>query len=73
MRWIVDESIGNFQPWSGAVSTYERIRDEGKLDEFEELLKEIYTDELPTETEINDLLWFDDAFVFERLGIKEDD
>ena len=34
------------------------------------LLKNTFED-VPTETEVNDFLWFNDDFIFEELGIKE--
>ena len=45
--------------WSGAVDTLQKIEEEGKEDELMELLQDIFTD-IPTETELNDFLWFDD-------------
>ena len=45
--------------WSGAVDTLQKIEEEGKEDELMELLQNIFT-YIPTETELNDFLWFDD-------------
>ena len=36
-----------------------------------ELLQDIFTD-IPTETEINDFLWFDDDYIYDQLGIEEE-
>ena len=66
MKIIVDFS--NYEPWSGAVSTYERIQNEGKLGNLETILEDIYPDGLD-ETALNDLLWFDSDAVFEWLGL----
>jgi hypothetical protein len=60
-----------FEPWGQAREIYERIEREGKLDELESLLEETFTNELPTETEINDLLAYDWEWVYEMLDIKE--
>lgn len=62
-----------FEPWGQAREIYERIDEEGKLDELESLLEEMFTNELPTETDINDLLAYDWEWVYESLGIKEDE
>lgn len=58
--------------WSGAVDTIETIEDKGKEDELMELL-ENYFDDTPTMTEVNDLLWFESEYIFNELGINEDD
>lgn len=57
--------------WSGAVDTLQKIEEEGKEDELMELLQDIFTD-IPTETELNDLLWFDDDYIYDQLGIEEE-
>ena len=41
-------------------------------DDFDYLIEELYPDGL-SETALNDLLWFDDAFIFEALGIREEE
>ena len=56
--------------WSGAIDTLQRIEEEGKENELMELLLDIFAD-IPTETEINNLLWFEDSYIYENLGIKE--
>ena len=61
---------GTYKPWSGAVDTWETIEEEGLLDELDSLLEDIYPDGL-SETELNDLLWFDKNWVFEQLGISD--
>lgn len=56
--------------WSGAIDTLQKIEEEGKETELMELLQEVFAD-IPTETEINDFLWFEDSYIYENLGIKE--
>ena len=56
--------------WSGAIDTLQKIEEEEKEDELMELLQEVFA-EIPTETEINDFLWFEDSYIYENLGIKE--
>lgn len=56
--------------WSGAIDTLQKIEEEGKENELMELLLDIFAD-IPTETEINDFLWFEDSYIYENLGIKE--
>lgn len=56
--------------WSGAIDTLQKIEEEEKEDELMELLQEVFAD-IPTETEINDFLWFEDSYIYENLGIKQ--
>lgn len=58
--------------WSGAKDTVERIEDEGKGDEFVSLIEEVYPEGIDR-TALNDILWFDDEWVFESLGIKDEE
>lgn len=58
--------------WSGAINTLTTIEENGKEEELMALLEYTFED-VPTETEINDFLWFDDDFIFEELGIKEEE
>lgn len=62
-----------FEPWGQAREIYERIDEEGKLDELESLLEETFTNDLPTETDINDLLAYDWEWVYEMLGIEDEE
>lgn len=55
--------------WSGAINTLETIEENGKEEELMLLLDNIFED-VPTETEVNDFLWFDDDFIFKELGIE---
>lgn len=57
--------------WSGAESTLDIIRDADKEDELMELLEETYGEETPTETELNDYLWYESEYIFDRLGLDE--
>ena len=57
--------------WSGAINTLQRVEEEGKEDELIMLLEEV-TDN-PSMTTINDILWFDDEFIFKNLGIIEEE
>ena len=56
--------------WSGAIDTLEKIKKEEKEEELIELLESSFENNIPTETEVNDFLWFDDDFIFKQLGIE---
>lgn len=64
-----ETSIYDFEPWSGAVSTYERLRREDKLGTLESLLPDLFAYEDVEETELNDLLRFDSDYVYRLVGL----
>ena len=67
-----ETNLRNFEAWSGAVDTKNLILDAGLEGEFEILIDELYPDGL-TDTELNDILWFDSDWILENLGIKEEE
>lgn len=72
MKVHSDISVLNFNAWSGAVDTQKRIIDEGLCDEFDSLIEELYPDGL-TDTQLNDILWFEEDWIFESLGISDEE
>lgn len=73
MKVINDNlSILDFNAWSGAVDTKKRIIDEGRHNDFDSLIEELYPDGI-NETRLNDLLWFEEEWIYESLGITDDD
>ena len=69
MKISYELNLNSFDAWSGAIETLDRIRREGKCEELEVILEELYPDGMD-ETELNDLLWFDCDTVFEWLGLR---
>lgn len=65
-------SFIHYQPWVGARDTYALVACHNKLDELDELITEYYPEGL-TETQLNDILWFDREWVLSSLGIEDDD
>ena len=63
--------LNSFEAWSGAKDTLDRIQREGKCAELENILEELYPDGM-TETELNDLLWFEPETIYEWLGIRSE-
>lgn len=66
---IYKDTTASFEPWSGAISTYEAIVEENKLDELNFLLEELYPEGI-SESKLNDILWFESDWVFAQLGIN---
>ena len=69
MKVYEELNLKDFNAWSGAVVTKERIINEGKEQEFEELIEELYPNGIDV-TELNDLLWLDQEYVLGTLGIE---
>jgi len=65
-------TLRDFKAWSGAKDTQETILNEGKGEEFDSLIEELYPDGID-ETQLNDLLWFDEEWLYEVLGIAEEE
>ena len=59
--------------WSGAVDTLNTISKHDKEDEFMQYLEEVFYDDIPTETEVNDFIRFEDDAIFEALDINIED
>ena len=59
--------------WSGAVDTLNTISKHDKEDEFMQYLEEVFYDDIPTKTEVNDFIWFEDDAIFEALDINLED
>ena len=58
--------------WSGAVDTITDIRNANKEDEFMNFLEAVFCDEVPTDTEVNDFIWFERDYIYENIGLTED-
>jgi hypothetical protein len=72
MKVYTEITIAGFEAWAGAKDTKKRIIEAGKEDAFDALIEELYPDGID-ETGLNDLLWFDDEWIFEVLGITDED
>jgi len=72
MKLHTETNLLSFDAWSGAKVTKATIIKNNKSDDFDYLIDELYPDGL-SETKLNDILWFDDAFIFEALGIREEE
>ena len=71
MKITMEMSLESFKAWSGAVDTKKKIIEAGKVDEFNELIEELYPDGIDATT-LNDLLWFEVDWLYENLGMIEE-
>ena len=70
MKITSEMSLKNFKAWSGAKDTLNKLIELDKCDELEFILDDLYPDGL-ADTQLNDILWFDDEWIYETLGIEE--
>lgn len=67
MKITKELNLTDFNFWGGAKNhdfTYNELK------EIEYILEDLYFDNLPTETDINDLFWFEEESICEWLGIN---
>ena len=72
MKVYEELNLKDFESWSGATETKNIIINEGKEEEFEELIEELFPNGVSA-TELNDLLWFENDWIYSCLGIQLDD
>lgn len=66
-----EESLTNFDFWSGAKDNANMLTYE-QLEEVTRQLEDLYPNGM-TETQINDLFWFDFGYVCELIGLEYDE
>ena len=64
-------SIDQFKAWSCARETLNTVRERGGIDQLTSLCEDVFSGNTPTQTEINDWLWFDEDFIFKALGYRD--
>ena len=69
MKIYMEESLTNFEFWSGAKDTVKYLTDE-ELEQIESILEDTYPEGM-SDTEINDLFWFEDDTIAEWLGYND--
>ena len=70
MKITSEMSLKNFKAWSGAKDTLNKLIELDKCDELECILEDLYPEGI-TETQLNDILWFEDEWIYKTLGIEE--
>lgn len=71
MKIYKEQSLKNFEFWSGAVRNAEQLTPD-ELDELETMLEsDLYSDGID-EVELNDLFWFDFPWICSLLGLDYD-
>lgn len=69
MKFQKEDSLVNFNFWSGAKDTVKYLTND-EINTIENILEDVYPDGM-TETEINDFFWFEDDTIAEWLGYSD--
>ena len=71
MKIYRDESLSNFEFWSGAIANAEEFTLE-ELDRINEELEVADNGDGYDETQINDLMWFEPEYLASLIGLEWD-
>ena len=69
MTYTIDQSLADFNAWSGGKDTLDVLIEKDKCDEVEEFIEQCFSN--PTDTDINDFLWFERDQIAEYLGYED--
>ena len=67
MKISSELNLVNFEFWSGAE---DHSFTDSELKEIEFHFEDLFHDIAPTETQINDLFWFEEEYLCECIGLK---
>lgn len=73
MKYYVEDSLENFEAWSGGKDTLDTLREKGDVDSVECLIEELasMSEEGWSDTNINDFLWFERDTIAQHLGYSD--
>lgn len=72
MKYYVEDSLRNFQFWSGGKDRAELLTDE-QFDTVEQMMEEIEPEDGWSDTTINDFFWFEFNTICEWLGYADEE
>ena len=75
MKIYTEKRLSQFEFWSGAKDTADRIWEEmgeSGFDTVEAILEDTYPEGID-ETTLNDIFWFEPETIYEWLGMSNDD
>ena len=64
-----DELANN--SWSGAIDTLRDIERANLRADFMNYIEEIFFDDTPTDTQVNDFIWFERDMIYEAMGLNK--
>ena len=71
MKIYREESLSNFEFWSGAIANAEEFTPE-ELDQITAELESLDNGDGYDETQINDLMWFEPEYLASLIGLEWD-
>ena len=71
MKITSEMNLRDFGAWAGAKDTLNKLIELDKCEELEFILEDLYPNGL-TDTQLNDILWFESEWINEMLGIEEE-
>lgn len=72
MKYIVEQNLRDFEFWSGGAERANNCSDE-ELDTLEQFFEETEPEEGWTDTDINDMFWFEFDTLAQYLGYKDEE
>ena len=69
MEYTIDRNLEDFDAWAGGKATLEVLIEKGDCEQVENYINECF--EHPTDTDINDFLWFERDQIADYLGYKD--
>lgn len=73
MKYLQEFNVDTFPWWSGAKDTIAEVRKAKKMDELQMYIEEAFIKEVPTVTQLNDYVWFNQENIYKVLGISNDE
>lgn len=70
MEYKVESSLWDFPAWSGGKDTLDTLKEKNDVDAVEALIDGMGLEDA-TDTDINDILWFERDAIAECLGYKD--
>jgi hypothetical protein len=69
MKVYAEKRLVDFEFWSGALDRVKYLT-YNELEQIESILEELYPDGM-SETQINDIFWFEEDWIAEMLGYED--
>jgi hypothetical protein len=72
MKYYKECDLDQFEAWSGGKDTLEVLIERDDCDSVQQFIEDCFADDdIPSETTINDFLWFDRDTIAQHLGYDD--
>ena len=69
MTFTIERNLEDFNAWAGGKATLDVLIEKGVCEEVEDFIEQCFSH--PTDTDINDFLWFERGQIAEHLGYED--